>query len=205
MIGFLDRIFSSTETTKDAPVVTAPRPRLSEMTTPVYQDNSHPRPGKPQGFMPTMPDSYAELAKSIGFNPGMILETEVHNFLIEQQIPIYDYAAVVRYMTKLAKQRHRIFVWRPLREIDRKRANYEWGKWNDHDSYFSCKTEVYRHFVPAHILRDVQTIDAKFGERVQFFVADYAVVDPDPFILVTALRMRRIVFGAWDEPEFGVV
>ena len=62
----------------------------------------------------------------------------------------------------------------------------------------------YDKLVPGHILNDVKTIEQRFAGRVHFFVSDYGVPVPDPFIMVTAYTMKRVVFGAWDEPGFGV-
>lgn len=60
----------------------------------------------------------------------------------------------------------------------------------------------YNKAVPVKILRWVKKIQEKFGKDVLFFVSDYAVPRPDPFIMVTAPDVSRIIFGVWDEPAF---
>jgi hypothetical protein len=61
----------------------------------------------------------------------------------------------------------------------------------------------YHHAVPIHVLRQVNKIQDRFGDEVKFFVSDYTDPKPDPFIMVTALDVQQIIFGVWDEPNFG--
>lgn len=155
--------------------------------------------------------TYEALAGELGFEPAQLLEEQLRRFLNEESIPIYNYADVDAYMAALAEEQGKIWIWRPLRERDkpndwswegrqskRIRDYYGHGAYQDRWSY-----RPYDRAVPIHILRQVKKIQDKFGDKVLFFVSDYAVPDPDPFIMVTAPDVQKIVFGVWDEPEFG--
>lgn len=59
-----------------------------------------------------------------------------------------------------------------------------------HGSYYDAWAyRPYDRAIPIHILRHVKTIQARFSDSVPFFVSDYAVLQPDPFIMVTALDL----------------
>jgi len=159
--------------------------------------------------LPKMPPKeFEKLYSSINYKvPGLTNSSRLRNFLIEQQIPIYNEKEVHDYMAKLARKKRKIYVWKPLRDID-KENRFQWGEVFEHGQYkwFDDKQYgVYPHPVPIHILNDVKIIHDKFGNEAKFFVTDYAVKMPDPFILVTLDGIDRIIFGAWDEPGFGVV
>lgn len=156
--------------------------------------------------------TYEELSRELGFFPAQLLEEQINRFLADQEIPVYDYKEVDRYLTVIARQQKKFWIWRPLRERDKPQG---WGWTGHHDeddsevprghgSYYDMWAyRPYDKAVPIHILRHVKTIQERFGDSVLFFVSDYAVPDPDPFIMVTALDVSRIVFGVWDEPTFG--
>ena len=166
---------------------------------------------KPLSLAPSViPDEYVALATWLGFAPGKLLDQQIRNFLIEQQIPIYNYNAVCSYMTQIAVAAGANFFWRPLRKRDADiYGNWGWARGKDH-GYYQRGDSVcspYDKLVPSHILGDVKVIQEKFGDQVAFFISDYKADSPDPFILVTApsetVSLR--VFGAWDEPGFGVI
>ena len=167
---------------------------------------------------------YEQLAAELNFLPPQLLENQLVRFLAENHIGTYDYDEVDRYMTALAEKDGLVWIWRPLRRQD-KPQHYQWyGQspssefntprdpgnpfYNDkhgHGSY--CDEPEYHaptsHLIPIHILRNVKKIQDRFGTNVQFFVTDYATPKPDPFIMVTAYQVPRIIFGVWDEPGFG--
>lgn len=62
----------------------------------------------------------------------------------------------------------------------------------------------YRHAIPLTILKHAAKIKQHFGDQVDFYASDYAVIDPDPFIMVKRGNAPHIVFGVWDEPGWGV-
>jgi len=61
---------------------------------------------------------------------------------------------------------------------------------------------TYQHAVPIDMLKRAAEIKQRFGDEVEFYVSDYAVVDPDPFIMVKRGNCSGIVFGIWNEPGF---
>ena len=158
--------------------------------------------------------TYESLSAELGFRPAQLLEEQLKRFLVEQKIPTYNLAEVDKYLTHIARAENKFWIWRPLREKDTPQG---WG-WNGrrdvskgdemykghgHGSYTNeWEYRPYDKAVPIHILRRVQKIQEKFGAEALFFVSDYAVPNPDPFIMVTALDVDRIVFGVWDEPTF---
>lgn len=156
--------------------------------------------------------TYEKLAEELGFLPAQLLEEQLHRFLAEKQIQIYPYEEVDKYLAAIAEKEGKAWIWRPLREKDKPnyvypgRANQSKGVdgYRGHGSYRDEWTyRPYDKAVPIHILRQVKTIQDKFGDQLKFFVSDYAVPNPDPFIMVTALDVKQIIFGVWDEPEFG--
>lgn len=156
--------------------------------------------------------TYEALAKELGFLPAQLLEEQLKRFLAESQIQVYSYKEVDNYLAAIAEKEGRAWIWRPLREKDKPnyqysgRANKEKGidQFRGHGSYRDeWNYRPYDKAVPIHILRQVKKIQDKFGDQLKFFVSDYAVPNPDPFIMVTALDVDQVIFGVWDEPSFG--
>lgn len=151
---------------------------------------------------------YATICKELGIScniDGKLLQEEVADFLWGEGMEMYDLKEVNAYMKMLAQKEKKISFWRPLRSKDV--GKVQWGEINQHDHYlnkpgwtYSCN--VYDKTIPLEVLKDVKKIVDKFHDTVAFYVSDYAVPHPDPFILVTAPGMDRIVFGVWDEPGF---
>lgn len=155
--------------------------------------------------------AYEALAEELGFMPAQLLEEQLRRFFAESQIPIFNYAAVDAYLAAIAEKEGEVWIWRPLREKDK--PSYRWlGRENlkktviaarGHGSYIDEWTHrPYSRAIPIHILRQVKSIQGRFGDQVKFFVSDYAVPNPDPFIMVSALDVSFIIFGVWDEPGF---
>jgi len=143
-------------------------------------------------------DEYEKLADEVGFLPAELLHKQILQFLRDEKMPVYNYQEVMAYLKKAAEHVVRegyttAVVWRPLRKRD------SWGQYQE-----DFDDRVYDRLVPADVLRDMQTIETRFKDKVRFFVSDYKAVTPDPFILVSDWQMKHIVFGIWDEPGFGV-
>lgn len=155
--------------------------------------------------------TYEDLSSELGFIPAQLLEAKLLLFLHEEKMPVYDYREVHKYLAVLANKEKKIWTWRPLREKD-KPNGWHWGDtvrdweggWSPgHGSYRDTwNYRPYDKAIPIHILRRVKKIQDQFEDKVLFFVSDYAVPQPDPFIMVTALDISRIIFGVWDEPGF---
>lgn len=123
---------------------------------------------------------------------------------------MFNYCEVVRYLSAIAEEESNHLCWRPLRNRDiptvtefDSRGNWGWGEENTHDHYhgnlWACRP--YDKAVPFEVLQTVMEVEQKFPGRLHFFVSDISP-DPDPFIILTARDMDRIVFGVWDEPAF---
>lgn len=158
--------------------------------------------------------AYEKIAQEIGFFPAALLHQQLMYFLAKHEIQTYDMESVRVYMTGLAQSLNKTWVWRTLRDRDR-RANFsvvgteipaEGGGYYNH-GYYTCGSSECRSYdklIPAPILRRVKLIETQFPNKFLFFVSDYADPHPDPFIMLTAEDVPPVVFGVWDEPGFGL-
>jgi len=173
-------------------------------------------PKKPVALIPQVGviplGAYENLADKLGFMPAQLLEEQLKRFLVEHSIPVYNYAEVDKYLMYKAEQENKHWIWRPFREQDKPKG-WHWDghfadgsreqAWRAYGSYRDeWEYRPYEKAVPIHILRRVEKIQDRFKDNVLFFVSDYAVPNPDPFIMVTALDVSKIIFGVWDEPAF---
>lgn len=187
-------------------------PTLEEVAILKLPQRPTPRPKSDRPATIVRMDEYTALAKELGIasaKTGHVLQRMVADFLWEHNIEMYRYSDVTQYMSALAEQDNEIFYWRPLRERDippsGQYGNWGWGTEKEHDCYrprlWQCRP--YNEIVPFEILQNVKLLEDKFPGLLHFFVTDYADADADdPFIMVTARDMSRIVFGVWDEPDF---
>lgn len=170
---------------------------------------------------------YEAVAKTLGYNPPELAERkteiarrEVIEFLLDKGFPIYNNQQVHDFMTTLARKAQRVFVWARMRdytheEIERQRQAARhfavlrsgFGI-EDHvvreEKHGQMVSTPYSKRVPLEILKRAAAIKERFGQEVEFYVSDYAVVDPDPFIMVKRGACKHIVFGVWDEPTWGI-
>lgn len=162
--------------------------------------------------------SYEEVARQLGFVPAELTRAQLLEFFESEGIKLYDHGQVSAWLTgkkKQAKATH--WCWRPLREKDAIKG-YRWG-WNreagrNNDGFYSSNDwscRPYERLVPMHALEKVVKIEAKFGDRVKFFVSDYPSPNADPFIMVRPAMCDsgtqaeyQLIFDVWDEPGFGV-
>lgn len=161
--------------------------------------------------------SYEELAKKLGFAPAELTRAQLLAFFEGELIKLYNYEQVQTWLiAKKEEAKAKNWCWRSLRERDVV-TSYSWG-WDDEnsgwgDGFYSSKDwncRPYERLVPAHALEKVAKIEAKFGDRVKFFVSDFASSNPDPFIMVRpAMSISGeeaeyyMIFDVWDEPGFG--
>lgn len=208
----------------------APSAAAAEMVARIDGDVlTKPAPITPE--MPDLPDlaEYEEIANVLGFVPPEIAarkveiaRREVIEFILDKGYPIYSNKAVHDYMAKLAEKDDRVFVWARLRgETHDERMlafqlrSIEFNSINAMNLLGSAQNSVstrihgqitngYHRPVPLEMLKRAAEIKKRFGAEVEFYVSDYAVVNPDPFIMVKRGQCEHIVFGVWDEPGFGV-
>lgn len=175
-------------------------------------------PGKPS----ESPQDYYALAKRLGFSPRQLIRAEIMEFFNKNGIKLYEHDKVSRYMDRLVycHETATCWIWNPLRAKDY--LGYDddgYGyviSYKNGYLYDSRDTDIiaYEKLVPERVLRNVEKIEKKFGDKVAFFVTDYADQRPDPFIGVLIRRDKgdytdfdaseeMMVFDVWDEPGFG--
>jgi hypothetical protein len=76
------------------------------------------------------------------------------------------------------------------------------GVYNRYVGFTQDDGTYYDKAVPVEHLAHVELLTERFP-GLQFYVSDYYVPAPDPFIMCTTHKGWRIVFGVWDEPSFG--
>lgn len=149
-------------------------------------------------------DDYLAVANKIGFTSGALLHRQLLNFLRREEISIYNSERVARYLDALVLQerkRRRVpklqWLWLPLRRQDVKkvRTNVHWYENG------AVSEDQYNRPVPLSTLRIVSKIAAEFPQA-HFFVSDYQVGRPDPFLAVAAPDVPLIIVDVWDEPDF---
>ncbi len=149
-------------------------------------------------------EQYEEVAESLGFCPGQLLEEQIFRFLAQEKIMTFKFDEINKYLISKAKKNYK-WVWRPLRKQDRTTDFNVFVAMNDMHGRYDATYEPYDKAVPLKILKDVKKVNDKFGNKVAFFVSDFDhMIVPDPFIMVTAKNVDTIIFGVWDEPDFGV-
>ena len=203
----------------------APSAVAAEMAARIEGDTLvKPRPIVPE--MPALPDlaEYEEIASVLGFEPPEIAQRkvevarrEVIEFILDKGFPIYSNKAVHDYMAKLAEKDDKVFVWARLRgetedergirfRMERLEMDIDWRRGLSNTvrtRQHGQLTNGYHRPVPIEMLKRAAAIKKQFNDA-EFYVSDYAVVVPDPFIMVKRGRCEHIVFGVWDEPGFGV-
>lgn len=171
--------------------------------------------------------AYVRIAETVGFEPAALLEARLLAFFAEHDMKHYAYSEVARYLDAEAEKvsRDAGWWWMPLREKDIVTA-FTWGKTHregyegnlrfcrtGRDYYRSDRWECrpYNLAVPLRVLVSVEKIEQVFGGKLKFFVTQLGIVESykqkpmshlDPFIMVTAMDMKNIVFDVWDEPGF---
>lgn len=203
----------------------APSAVAAEMAARIEGDTLvKPRPIVPE--MPALPDlaEYEEIASVLGFEPPEIAQRkvevarrEVIEFILDKGFPIYSNKAVHDYMAKLAEKDDKVFVWARLRgetedergirfRMERLEMDIDWRRGLSNTvrtRQHGQLTNGYHRPVPIEMLKRAAAIKKQFSDA-EFYVSDYAVVVPDPFIMVKRGGCEHIVFGVWDEPGFGV-
>lgn len=175
------------------PVATAPaRPVARPLSAVTLDDNEY--------------RAYARSAQTVGFEPAALLEDHLTHFFQGNGINIFPYGEMAAFLAAKAEREGKKWHWRPLRKQDAVEECWAWGDSADHDHYHPRRHECrpYSHAIPLRVLLTVEKIHREFGDRVKFFVTDFAVPRPDPFIAVWAPDIPRFVFDFWDEPDFEV-
>lgn len=188
------------------------------------------RPGPIAVTLEPLPDlsEYEEVARVLGFEPPEIraqktaaVRRELIEFILDRGYPIYANDAVHKYMSALAEKDDRVFVWARLRGesdhemmarheravrdrmLDLQMSAFRGMQNTVRTREHGQLTNGYHRPVPLEMLKRAAEIKKKF-DAAEFYVSDYAVVVPDPFIMVKLQDCEHVVFGVWDEPGFGI-
>lgn len=166
-----------------------------------------------------LPDisAYEAVAAVLNFRPPEIeahkrevARRELIEFILDKGYPIYSNKQVHDFMAKLAETDKKVFCWARLRQPSAAERE-QYVRWASQGYFHSVRTaehgqlvdSPYGKRVPLDMLKRAAEIKGRFGAEVEFYVSDYAVVDPDPFIMVKRGDCEHIVFGVWDEPGWG--
>jgi hypothetical protein len=156
---------------------------------------------------------YEAQAKKIGYqcDPGVLLCERLKLFLAEKGILTYDVQQVHDYMNRLVQQERKMqrqpdltWVWRPLREQDVKSGCRYQLRGRDSNLLTvvgAVAQRPYRQVIPASVLHTATKIAEAFPD-VHFFVTDYAVLRPDPFLAVAVPNQPFLIVEFWNEPGF---
>lgn len=161
---------------------------------------------KPTAYSPTIAGAegisirdYINLAERCGVKTNPIGNMKMVDWIREHHHS-YRWDEVYAYMNELAKRESSkhgkkiSWLWRPLRNQDILGANWAVGN-------IKISQEVYKRIVPAPVLMTVEKLVTEFGDAVKFYVSDYDLPQPDPF-LAAAIYHEWEVIERWDEPGF---
>jgi hypothetical protein len=149
--------------------------------------------------------SYMKLAKSINLKSPAIDYAEVGEILADHGFLVYDYDKVDSFLYHAAlKQGTNVrWVWKPMRDVDLKNAGG--ASWQTWDGMGRISGSVYTKAIPERVLEKVACLLDEMKDAV-FFVSDYEVVHPDPFLAVSTPKMleghKIFIVDQWDEPGF---
>jgi hypothetical protein len=154
---------------------------------------------------PDADEAYFVLATKLGVRSAAVTRARLEKFLHEECMGLYDYDKVAAYMSNLAEQAGKEFVWKPIRDKDGHAASKlgnatSWG----HGRFV---TGAYQHEIPMPVLMSIDKIATAFPDEAIFFASDYEVKRPDPFAAVTTRELWNhdktlLVFEKWNEPKF---
>jgi hypothetical protein len=153
---------------------------------------------------PTLED-YAALAAELGFEPGDLEDLQLQHFLAANGVRVFDYEAVCQRMDELVTPIGVSWFWSPLRPKDGECRNMDGYSRDDRSRGgvrhgYTWLGKPYTQTVPLHVLERVRLIERGFTGRAFFFVSDYAVSYPDPFLMVQVSGGPPYVIGQWDAP-----
>lgn len=149
-------------------------------------------------------ESYLELAGKIGFSNGSTLRLQLVECLRTNGIQVYPFEKVEKYLGELVWRKREsqpglVWCWKPLRFEDVGALGTEISQ--TRDGHIS--RSQYHNAVPIHALQKVETIVSGMPDKsVHFYVSDYEVPHPDPFLAVAGVGFSMIVIDHWDEPDF---
>ena len=169
-------------------------------------------------------EEYMAIAKRLGVTVnGLTRITTLETVLLDEHVRIYRFKDVISYMDKKTPK-GKIWGWTAVRVVDRNRCgrSVTFG-YNDVNGRFF--PGPYDKPIPFPVLLTMEKIENAMAQlpeasRPAFFITDYAVPSPDPFLMVAtpgvsqiqqpsasghlwqALEESCFIIERWDEPNF---
>lgn len=154
------------------------------------------------------PANYLAVAKSIGLDPSAPSdEAQLLSTLRQHGFRVYDFTKVDNYLYRQAlRQSARTrWVWKPARAADLKVAQSSSSRYYLKPGLGVVFPAQYAKRIPIEALTDMKCVLDSLKEAA-FFISDYEVVHPDPFLAVTTPRLleegKIWIIDQWDEPGF---
>lgn len=149
---------------------------------------------------------YEAVACRIGFDNRALLLAQLNDFVAEQEIPVYQYDRVHDFLVAkmrsdpTVKRRER-WCWAPLREAEVKLKLFFPDRRSKRKNGHVAPNQ-YRRAVPIKVLELVEKFTKKFGDKLAFYVSEYASENADPFLMVSGIGIPPMIIAHWDEPGF---
>lgn len=156
--------------------------------------------------------TYAQMALAVNFRPAELIQAELRVTLKEQGVEIYNLQSVLDFLDHRygagGSRRDNLpgWSWHPLTEADAaagihvRSRRYIGGP---SSSGLVNHRVSYQKLVPFEVLQLVKTLKAKIPELL-FYVSEVGVPNPNPFLLVNAKGMEKMVIAHWDEPGYKI-
>ncbi len=173
---------------------------------------------------------YKKIVAELGVDDSAVRNQEFRQFLHDEGITVYPYEKVTSFLDeKIKRERkaHKVetlnWLWKPAlpntpyiaKDPNSPVAGnfssimsfqFDWISANitPQTSHVSGerKSDIYSKAIPYAVLLSIKKLKDKFLDKVNFYVSDYEVRDPDPFLLVTGPGLDYYVIERWDEPSF---
>ena len=153
-------------------------------------------------------EEYTNVAEEIGFTSPALVSDKIRAYLRTHGGRVYDLEQVEGFLAQHAPKREGYYssiCWTALRYEDYENKD----KLDLNRMYGDCCVYLngggYRRPVPLPALYLVRDIEQNVGKaEASFFVSDYLVAKPDPFLAVAPrqnITDLTVIFH-WDEPNF---
>ncbi len=143
--------------------------------------------------------AYEEACSKLGYYPDDLHGLKLKQFLFENEIPLYDYDHVIKYLGHIAADDETHICWKALRGSDG--CSYLQLRSPYGDRLVQKKQSgIYKKIVPLRVLETISLIQGSYPDA-KFYVSEL-VNFPDPFAAVSITEGTLHVFACWDEPGF---
>jgi len=144
------------------------------------------------------PDEYLRLAEKLGVVPKTLSRIIFRRFLQAEEIPVYEYTAVDRYLLSRCK-------WMQTHKPMRGGYYVEWSAIPVKGSATEGILGQDVGTIPIEALQTIERVMDNFpdAKRVEWYVSEIKG-DPDPFLAAKYMGEMYVLFH-WDEPGFSVL